>query len=90
MNLSSLMVARGKQAELVSFEPKSRKMLWFWRKWGFVVFINLRLKANVCLVEGEKEHEFKWEWFFVMFLTALPWKRVMQGSGGLSLHQECK
>lgn len=48
------MVARGKQAELVSFDPKSRKMLWFWRKWGFVVFINLRLKANVCLVEGEK------------------------------------
>lgn len=61
-------------------------------KWGFVVFVNLRLKACVCLGEGEggKEHEFKWECFFVMFLTALTWKRAMQGSGGLSVHQECK
>lgn len=39
---------------------------------------------------GKKEHEFKWECFFALFLTALSWKRVMQGSGGLSLHQECK
>lgn len=30
MNLRRLMVAGGKQAELVSFDPKSRKMLWFW------------------------------------------------------------
>lgn len=37
---------------------------------------------------GEKEHELKWECSFVMFLTALTWKGVMQGSGGLSLHQE--
>lgn len=22
-------------------------------KWGFVAFVNLRLKANVCLREGE-------------------------------------
>lgn len=62
-------------------------------KWGFVAFVNLRLKANVCLREGEggkKELEFKWECFFVMFLTALTWKRVMQGTNGLSLYWESK
>lgn len=57
-------------------------------KWGFVVFVNLRLKANVCW--GGAEREFKWECFFVMFLTALTWKRVMQGSDGLSLYRESK
>lgn len=59
-------------------------------KWGFVVFVNLRLKANVCLGGGGEEHEFKWECFFVMFLTALTWKRVMQRNDGLSLYQESK
>lgn len=43
----------------------------------------------MCVWERERG-EIKWECFFVLFLTALTWKRVMQGSGGLSLHQECK
>lgn len=42
----------------------------------------------MCLGEGreKREHEFKWECFFVMFLTALAWKRLMQGRDGLSLY----
>lgn len=39
---------------------------------------------------GGAEHESKWECFFVVFLTALTWKRVMQGSDGLSLYRESK
>lgn len=42
---------------------------------------------SVCEREGGKKgHEFKWECFFVMFLTALSWKRLMQGSSGLFLY----
>lgn len=47
----------------------------------------------MCICEremGGEEHEFKWECFFVVFLTALTWKRVVQGSDRLSLYQESK
>lgn len=47
----------------------------------------------MCVCEregGGKERGFKWECFSVVFLTALTWKRVRQGSDGLSLYRESK
>lgn len=92
VNLRSLMVAGRKQAELVSFDPKSRKMLWFWLS-GALWFSLTWGSKQMCICEremGGEEHEFKWECFFVVFLTALTWKRVVQGSDRLSLYQESK
>lgn len=88
VNLRRLMVAGGKQAELVSFDPKSRKTLWFWQSrvlWFLLTWGSKQM--SVCEREGKKkEHKFKWECFCVMFLTALSWKTLMQGSSGLFLY----